>query len=300
MNNPNFVIIGAPKCGTSTLYNWLSQHPDVGVPEKKELFFYMDTDSPLAGEITADKGGADKIQTFYSAAALQRPVRMEATTHYLYQQSARKHLAADPSVKVCVLLRDPAKRVMSSFEYTANNLARVRPGVLYPEIEKRILAGISLYPDLVICPRSAYVLERDWTYSRYSVYLTSWLRDLGPERVKIFIAEEVFASPKEYLRELQDWLGLSVFLEGVSLVKKNETYVIRSAVLHRRARHLAAIMEHAPKLKSVMKAAYMQINRVDKKKRTVGSGYSEGLMALRDNERDAMERMLHRSIEAWT
>ena len=44
---PNLVVGGAPKCGTSTFFRWLSSHPDVCGSEPKETFFLMDRDSPL-------------------------------------------------------------------------------------------------------------------------------------------------------------------------------------------------------------------------------------------------------------
>lgn len=40
MNRPNFFIIGAPKCGTKTLTNWLAQHPNVYFSPTKETHFY--------------------------------------------------------------------------------------------------------------------------------------------------------------------------------------------------------------------------------------------------------------------
>jgi hypothetical protein len=44
---PNLIIGGAPKCGTSSLFQWLADHPEVCGSRVKEIFYLMDRDHPL-------------------------------------------------------------------------------------------------------------------------------------------------------------------------------------------------------------------------------------------------------------
>jgi hypothetical protein len=46
MNRPNFFIIGAPKCGTTSLANWLAQHPNVYFSPTKETHYFNNDRSP--------------------------------------------------------------------------------------------------------------------------------------------------------------------------------------------------------------------------------------------------------------
>src|SRR5690606_14876560 len=80
------------------------------------------------------------------------PVRMEATTHYLYQRTALEALSELEDCRVCVVLREPAARVLSSFQYTQNNLARIAPEVTFDEYVDAVLAGRSIAD---ICPHPA-------------------------------------------------------------------------------------------------------------------------------------------------
>ena len=43
MNYPNLYIVGAPKAGTTSLYHYLSQHPDIAIPDKEPRFFIKDS-----------------------------------------------------------------------------------------------------------------------------------------------------------------------------------------------------------------------------------------------------------------
>lgn len=53
---PNFLVVGAEKCGTTSLYQYLKQHPDVYLPAKKELHYFAYDD---IGKIAGGPGGSD-------------------------------------------------------------------------------------------------------------------------------------------------------------------------------------------------------------------------------------------------
>ena len=54
MRKPNFFVVGAPKCGTTALYQYLAQHPDVFLPETKEVH-YFGSDLYLPGETRSEQ-----------------------------------------------------------------------------------------------------------------------------------------------------------------------------------------------------------------------------------------------------
>lgn len=121
---PNFLILGAAKSGTTSLYFYLRQHPDVFMPEVKEprFFDYLDEPPPMTGP--GDRSSNEAAGAVYSledyralfeeagdAAAVG-----EASVNYLCSETApariREHL---PNVRLFAVLRNPVERAYSHY-----------------------------------------------------------------------------------------------------------------------------------------------------------------------------------------
>ena len=106
---PNFLIIGAARAGTTTIYNHLKDHPDVYLPAQKrpEPHFFL-KESEYA------RGISYYEERFFSARRDERAVG-EASTSYLFGQQVPKRIrAALPGVKLICVLRNPVERAFSS------------------------------------------------------------------------------------------------------------------------------------------------------------------------------------------
>ncbi len=105
----DFVIAGAQKCGTTALWELLKQHPNIHLPDTKELHFFddetRDWDNPSYSELHNAVGDCPKCA-----------VRGEATPIYSYwtPSVARIH-AYNPNIKLIILLRDPVERAFSQW-----------------------------------------------------------------------------------------------------------------------------------------------------------------------------------------
>ncbi|MBP0485260.1 sulfotransferase, partial [Sagittula sp. M10.9X] len=75
-----------------------------------------------------------------------------------------------PDLRVVVILREPAARVLSSFSYPQNNLGRIPARVGFADYLAAVQAGAPL-TGMVQHPARAYVLARDPEYSRYATWL---------------------------------------------------------------------------------------------------------------------------------
>lgn len=108
MRIPDFFIVGAPKCGTTALYTYLSTHPDLFMPELKEPH-YFSSDFPTYGQIkTPEEYG----QLFADAPA--HALLGEASVWYLYSEVAvSKIMALNPQAKTIVMLRNPVEMAHS-------------------------------------------------------------------------------------------------------------------------------------------------------------------------------------------
>ncbi len=106
---PDFLIIGSPKSGTTSLAAWLGAHPDVFIPPQKELHFFSRADR---WDLGTDWYGAE-----FAAAG---PARLagEATPNYLDDELVAPRLAATvPAARLIAILREPVERAWSHHCY---------------------------------------------------------------------------------------------------------------------------------------------------------------------------------------
>lgn len=236
---PNLFIIGAPKCGTSSLFDWLTCHADIRGSRVKEPFFLTDPAHPLSRRPNLVLDGMAAYETLFAPDDANAPVRMESTTHYLFDSMARDVIAAMPDARAVVVLREPAARVYSSFQFTANNLARLSPSLTFARYVSMIKAGKRLNPGWCGHEGSAYVLERDIDYSRYAQHLGPWITAMGRDRMKVLIMENMIMDPDGTVRQLLDWLGLdSGRMAPLDYAQRNRTERVRLPALQALARRI--------------------------------------------------------------
>lgn len=111
MRKPDFFIAGAPRCGTTALYTYLSEHPNIFMSEVKELNYFA-SDFPGVQKI-AFNSDDDYLKVFSSAGDNHQAVG-EASPFYLYSEHAFNNiLAFNPRSKIILTLRSPVQFVQS-------------------------------------------------------------------------------------------------------------------------------------------------------------------------------------------
>lgn len=254
---PNLFIIGAPKCGTSSLFDWLTSHPDIRGTRLKETFFLTDPTHPLSRHPNFANDSMEAYGSLFAPEDADAAVRMEATTHYLYDPVARDAIAAMPDARIIIVLREPAARVYSSFRYTANNLARVSPRLTFAHYIALIETKERLSPKWVSHAGSAYVLERDIDYSRYAKHVAPWVTAVGHNRIKFLVMETMISDPDSTVRSSLDWLGLDPgLLSQFNHTGRNRTEEVRLPALQAIARKLNTSIRPPDPIRRLVKKAY--------------------------------------------
>ena len=144
---PNFLIIGAMKCGTTSLYELFRQHPQIGMSSEKEPAFFA------ADEAFAR--GWDWYESLFAPVA-GKPARGEASTsyskHFSYPRAVERIARFLPDAKLIYVVRDPLERIESQWmhgvhqDWHAARFERAleEPGLIDPS---RYWAQISAYRD---------------------------------------------------------------------------------------------------------------------------------------------------------
>jgi hypothetical protein len=197
MTLPNFLIVGAPKSGTTSLYRYLQDHPQVFLPEVKEPGFFAE-------------GGARKVQTLseYEAlfAAADTPAIGEASVTYLYDPHAasriRGVLGAD--TRILILLRNPVDKAHSLWGHMVGLGAEELSFSEALAAEKERLTGASPLPPGNPAPTYYAYLSR----AQYTPQVRRYLETFPRDRVRVEIFEEFFADPARAYAGICEFLGV--------------------------------------------------------------------------------------------
>jgi hypothetical protein len=109
MPAPSFFIVGAPKCGTTSLNDYLRQHPGLFIPERKELHHF-------GSDLQFTKTVRPTREEYLAHFAPARPEQIagEASVWYLFSQLAAKEIHDFcPTAKIIIMLRNPADMMYS-------------------------------------------------------------------------------------------------------------------------------------------------------------------------------------------
>lgn len=119
---PNFLIIGAGKGGTTSLYHYLGQHPDIYMSPLKEakFFAYEGEQRVFTGPSDKEKNEGlittlDRYQALFQGATVEKAVG-EASPHYMFVPKACERIKHHiPRANLFAVLRDPIDRAFKSF-----------------------------------------------------------------------------------------------------------------------------------------------------------------------------------------
>jgi hypothetical protein len=209
---PDFIMIGAQRCGTTSLFRALLAHPQVIRPTFHKGVNYFDLNYyrsmrwyrghfPVAGPAarrTGPYGG---------------PAVFEASGYYLYHPFAPERIArAMPSVKLVVMLRDPVERAFSAYKH---ELAR---GFEWESFENALALEDSRLAGEIGRMRADLRYEsfahRHHSYrhrGHYAEQLERVFRSFDPGQVHVMDSEAFFAEPSPEYRRLLAFLGLRPF-----------------------------------------------------------------------------------------
>ena len=198
MRKPNFLIVGAAKCGTTSLFEYLRRHPDVYMPAWKELSYF-------AGKNETDAGTFNDYLKFFSKSRTESKIG-EASVAYLYSSSAPLKIASalGKNTKIIILLRNPIE--MAHSLWTHNR----KIGVEHLNFEDALDTETSRMKDRCFASQINV-----WLYNfayvdraKYANQVKRYLDTFGRINVKVYIYEKFFDDITESLKDVYEFLEI--------------------------------------------------------------------------------------------
>lgn len=228
---PNFLVIGAAKSGTTSLYYALRQHPDVFMPAVKEPRFFAYADAQPALRGPGDVRTHEEAGTVYTwgaycdlfREATRESAVGEASPNYLYSAAAPRHIHARlPEVRLVALLRNPVDRAYSHF------LHLVRSG---REPLRDFGAALDAEAE-----RIAQGWEWSWHYQQMGFYhrqLTRYLEYFPREQLAVYLFDDFVADPVAVVQQVYRHLGVDAQFTPDMAARHRATGMPRSERLQR-------------------------------------------------------------------
>ncbi len=198
----DFLIIGAQKCATTTLFEHLREHPRIDLPLEKEVPFFN-------GEDTSDAAWERFSSSQFGAA--DGRLRGKVTPQYMCDLNAAQAMHARlPGLKLVAILRDPVERTWSHYRMGLRRQTETRD---FDEAVSQLLRAGSLARGRSTpapAHQQGYESESDFyvTWSEYGRILQHYARLFGRERILVLYTEDLERDPAGTLDRLLRFLGL--------------------------------------------------------------------------------------------
>ncbi len=202
---PDFWLTGAIRSGTSSLSNYIFQHPSVVLPLSKELSTIMYQQYYFKAQFPK-KLQVEKVRQHTGKALTGHATPSAPATNMIY---FNKKL--NPDMKLIVILRDPVERTISHWRWDLMKTGNLRKDPLWkymPDFEQSMRIEMKEVKEMG-CGFS--LPNGSSSYLRHSIYgpsLELMMKEMGRENIYLVEAQDFFINTNEVVNGVYDFLGL--------------------------------------------------------------------------------------------
>ena len=218
MNKPNTFLIGVQKAATTSVFNWLSQHPEVCAPlAMKDLAFFT---RPV---FYRDKG-LEYLLGHYKNCNSTQKIKLQGSVHYIFFENALKRIQRFcPDAKFILILRQPIDRAISSYKYARKfDYEALSFHKAINEEDKRMRSN-----DIRTVSECTYI-----NHGFYAFQIERFLKYFKRDQLKILLYEDIKDKPEKSVRDLYGFLDVCPEFKP-RLESHNKTGGLRSKSLQK-------------------------------------------------------------------
>lgn len=296
---PNFFVVGAARSGTTSLYNYLKQHPEIYLsPIKEPNYFAKDVDTSKfikpfrkSLKINLDKYTKDSmkkevhqawIKDFKQYIKLFKNVKKEKaigeiSTVYLFSKVASKEIFRfNPNAKIIIILREPVERAFSHYKMDFNSKITKES---IKELVKKDDNKNAVWGTRSLCLES----------SEYYKQVKRYLKIFPKKNIKIFFFEDLKKNPEKFVKKVYRFLEVDNSFTLKKFIKYNPTSILspKSKFLSYISSklNLVALYNLIPKgmIKKMIDKIYYKDN--------------ESLVRLRNSEKTLLKKLYSKDIK---
>lgn len=253
---PNLIIAGVSRAGTTSLFRYLGQHPEVGPSDVKELRYF----TPLR---YGDQPGPVEEYKSHFRRWPDTTYRVEATPGYFYgglplAQGIREVCSDD--VRIVISLRSPADRCWSWFAFVKSRL-RIPQEMSFEEYVERCHTLHCAGVDGRIENQPFWGLGGGC----YSTWLDAWVEEYG-DKLRLLLFDDLAEDPRAVTRDLCRWLEIEEQeVDRMEMDVENRARPYRHPALQKAAvtvnRRAEAFFHRHPRGKRLVRRGYFLLNR---------------------------------------
>lgn len=215
---PEFLIIGAQKGGTTSLYSYLVQHPGIIPCEKKEVHFFGNPEIRKRGEAWYRRHfPSNSYRKSLEKQLGYSPITGEATPDMNQPFMPKLVHELLPNAKLIAMLRNPIDRAFSQYHHKRKVLGS-EPLIF----EEAIAQSAIRLPDELMNDQRMYYQSDHRSYITRGLYaeqLERWYQYYPKDRIHISSSEEFFEDPASELKKILKFLEMPDFQFDCSLAK---------------------------------------------------------------------------------
>lgn len=296
---PNFLVVGAAKSGTTTLYRLLKQHPDVFMSPVKEPYYFTFHDRPHVFRGPADRKTNEReiirdrvrYEALFDGWRGQQRIG-ECSNSYLYYRHTAEVIRREiPTCLIVIILRDPVQRAFSHWlQMVMLDHERLSFEDALEAEEERESAGWRWH----------------YQYIKQGMYyqqVRQYFKVFDNEQVLVLLFDELRDAPRRLARRLYHFLGVDPEFQPKTRVH-NPSGLPRNQLIHRFLRHENAIRKYGRLVlpARVRRAGmeYLQrLNYAFDAKPKLSAETARRLAGLFREDVEHLEQILGRSLEQW-
>lgn len=250
MEKQYLIIGGVPKSGTTSLFRYLGDHPDICPSVIKEVNFFLKPD------VTENPAWRKSYHTYFRN-CLSNQFFLEASPGYLMagNSAAKQIIKLSPGYHLFFILRDPVMRLFSRWKSFHN---RKKTNCSFSEFVENAL-------DPTHNAMSKFISEK-YQDGFYAKYIMEYLEIVPKERIHIFFFEDFIAEPKNALLKICEITKLSsAYYDNYQFSVENKSRRVKNRNIHRVAhwlnRRFEIILQYFPgRMRRGLRDFYYQIN----------------------------------------